>query len=439
MEKQVVFEFLKKYRMDYESINIDQACSDFMKEMERGLLGNNSSLKMIPTFITMDMEIPVEERVIVVDAGGTNFRVAVAHFDENKNPVIEDYNLYTMPGANGEISKDEFYKTVAEYISPVIDKSDKISFCFSYPTEILPNKDGILVQMSKQVKVKGLVGDVIGDNLIKTIKDMGFEGDKKIILLNDTVATLLGGMASYPDRVFDSYIGFILGTGTNTCYIEENRNIKKIEDLALKDGSMIINVESGGFNKIPRGFMDLEFDKQTVDPGEYAFEKMLSGRYQGVLITAVIKKAVSDGLLSEEFSDRFSEINEVSLREIDEFLYYPYSQNKLSKCCSAKSPGAKTDDRLVLYYLIDSIVERAAKLVTANFASILIKTGKGKNPCRPVCITAEGSTFYKSKLFRNKLDYYVKNYMNDEKGLYCEFAKVDNATLIGTLIAGLIN
>lgn len=438
-EKDKVKDFLKKYEMDYEGIDIDKSCETFIEDMKNGLEGNESSLKMIPTYITIDKEIPLEEPVIAIDAGGTNFRVAVVYFDKDKKPVIQDFKVYPMPGTKGEVSKEEFYTTIAQYIRPVLDRSDKIGFCFSYPTEILPNKDGKLLQLSKEVQLKDLVGDVIGENLLKTIKKMGFKGDKKIVMLNDTVATLLGGKASYPDRLFDSYIGFILGTGTNTCYIEENCNVKKVADLASKEGSMIINIESGGYGKVKRGLIDLEFDRETVDPGVYSFEKMVSGRYQGGLITMAIKRAVKDGLFSEQFTDNFNKVRGIALPEVNEFLNYPYANNKLAMCCSTKNSGDNSDDHLVLYYLIDSLIERAAKLVTINLASIMIKTGKGKNPCKPVCITAEGSTFYKLKPFRSKLEYYVKEYMNEQKGLYCEFTKLENVTLIGTTIAGLIN
>jgi len=226
-QKVVVKSFLKSYDMDCESIDMEQSCKTFIEEMEKGLEGRESSLKMLPTYITMDGEIPLEEPVIVMDAGGTNFRVAVIRFDKDKKPIMEDYKLYPMPGTQGEISKEEFFTTMAGYIKPVLDKSRKIGFCFSYATEILPNKDGRLLQFSKEVRVKDLIGETIGDNLLKNVKNMGFDGNKKIVLLNDTVATLLGGKATYPDRVFDSYIGFILGTGTNTCYIEENPQHKK--------------------------------------------------------------------------------------------------------------------------------------------------------------------------------------------------------------------
>jgi len=71
-------------------------------------------------------------------------------------------------------------------------------------------------------------------------------------------------------------------------------------------------------------------------------------------------------------------------------------------------------------------------------AAAVIKSGKGFDPLFPVCIAADGSTFYKSKLFRGKLDFYISKHLNQERGLYCEFVKADNANLIGTAIAGLM-
>ncbi len=432
-QKQAVKDFFKKYNMDHESIDIEENCKIFIEEMERGLLGKPSSLQMLPTYITISKEIPIEEQIIVLDAGGTNFRVATCYFDRERRPVIENYKSYPVPGTYGEISKEEFFKTIVNYISPILHYSNKIGFCFSYATEVLPNKDGRLIEFSKEVKVRNLIGAAIGENLLKVIGDMDQDNDKDIVLINDTVATLLGGKATYPNRIFESFIGFILGTGTNTCYIEENKNIKKSEHLC-EDGSTIINIESGGYCRAPRGLIDKEFDKKTINPGKYTFEKMISGRYQGGLIAATIKKAIGEGLFSQTFSENFNKIDKITAVDVNDFLYYPYSKNKLSKCCFDK-----TDDSIILYHIIDSIIERAAKLVAINLSAILLHTGKGKNPCKPVCIAAEGSTFYKSKSFKNKLEYYIKGYLNDKKGLYCEFVKTENATLIGAAIAGLLN
>ncbi|MCM8709971.1 hypothetical protein M2651_02890 [Clostridium sp. SYSU_GA19001] len=433
--------FLKKYGMHYSNIDINESIDTFIEDMEKGLNGEeDTTLKMLCTYISSEGDIPVNEPVIVMDAGGTNFRAAVVTFDDNKKAIIEDFKVYDMPGTKGELSKEEFFNTIVEYLKPIIHKSSKIGFCFSYPTEILPNKDGKLIRFNKEVKVRDMIGEEIGAALLKALKEKGYVDDKHIVLLNDTVATLLGGKAECPDRNFESYIGFILGTGTNTCYIEENTNIKKSKKLAQSEGSTIINIESGGYGKAARGNIDAIFDKTTTDPGNQKFEKMISGAYQGGLILEVIRKAVDEGLFSSAFKENIKNVENLSSKEISDFCYYPYSNDTLlGKCSNSGSIDESNNDKQTLYYIIDAIIERSAKLVAINLASVILKTGKGKNPCSPVCVTAEGSTFYKSKLFRGKLDYYVKEYLNDKMGIYCEFIKAENATLIGTAIAGLLN
>ncbi len=432
--------FLKKHGMYYDDINLDESCETFISDMEKGLKAEESTLKMLCTYISPEGEIPVEKPVIVMDAGGTNFRVAVITFDKNKKPVVEDFKMYDMPGIKAVINKEEFFQTIVEYLKPVINKSSRIGFCFSYPTEILPNRDGKLIQFNKEVKVRDMIGEEVGSNLLKALKAADFESDRKIVLLNDTVATLLGGKAEYPDREFESYIGFILGTGTNACYVEDNKNIKKAGALAEKQGTTIINIESGGYGRVSRGDIDEIFDKTTTNPGSQKLEKMISGAYQGGLILEVVKKAAEEGLFSEEFTDRLKSADNLTSKEVTDFCWYPYSDdNMLGNISNSQNPRDLNNDKQTLYYIIDAVIERSAKLVTINLASVILKTGKGKNPCEPICITAEGSTFYKSKLFKSKLDYYVKEYMNDKLGIYCEFVKAENATLIGTAIAGLLN
>lgn len=431
--KEKAEEFLKKYGMDAAGVDLEKNCALFLKEMQSGLEGSGSLL-MIPTYIGMDRDLPVNEPIIAIDAGGTNFRVAVIHFDENRKLVTEDFKLYPMPGTKGEISKEEFFETMADYIQPVLHRSDKISFCFSYPTEILPDRDGRMIKFSKEVRIRDVKGELLGKNLMDVFRKRGFKKEKEIIVLNDTVATLLAGKAASPDRVFDSYIGFILGTGTNICYAERSANIVKVPELKGKDGIMLINTESGGYGKAPRGKLDMDFDSTTANPGEFTFEKTISGAYQGGLTLTVIRKAAEDGLFSPEFTAELRNVKELTSKELDDFLYYPFGGNVLARCCAGSDA-----DRNVLFHLIDAIFERMAMFVTFSLTAVMEKTGKGTDPLKPVCITADGSTFYKSKLFRNKLDHYIKTYTNETKGIYCEFVKVDNGTLIGTAIAGLIN
>ena len=431
--KNKVIDFLKSHGMDYEDIDIDETCRIFLDEMQKGLAGQKSSLAMLPTYIETDKDIPKDKPVIVMDAGGTNFRAATVRFSQTGPPIIEDFKLYPMPGAKTQVSKEKFFSTMASYIEHIIDRSNSIGLCFSYPIEVFPNKDGKVSHFSKEIQADEVIDQMIGENLNIAISASGRPGKKKIVLLNDTVATLLAGRANHAGRTFDSHIGFILGTGTNCSYVEQNINITKLKGLDPAK-NQIINVESGGFAKAPRGSIDRSFDASSLAPGMYTFEKMISGAYLGPLCLAVVQVAAEQGLFSACCAAKLKQIRAITTKDVSDFLARPLStDNALSSACDS------TDDAMVLYYLLDRLVERAAKLTAINLSSVAIKTGKGQNPCRPLCIVAEGTTFYNLKKLAQKVEYYLKLYLVEHKDIHYEIVSVENATLIGAAIAGLTN
>jgi hexokinase len=431
--KRNVTRFLRKYRMDYLDVDIEQVIDSFLSEMRRGLAGKKSTLDMIPTYIEVGADVPTNKRVIVVDAGGTNFRVATVYFDDQKKAIIENLRLYKMPGVQHEIGKDEFFKIMAGYLKDVAGTAQNIGFCFSYAVDMFPNKDGRLIRFSKEIKAKDVVGQFIGENLNLALASMGLGGNKKIILLNDTVVTLLAGIG-YQNRSFGSYIGFILGTGTNTAYVEKNTQIKKTKNLDLLK-SQIINTESGNFGQIKQGKIDAAFDKSTVNPGVHKIEKMISGAYLGHLCLATIHKACDNELFSPPVANALWQILELDTKDMNAFLLYPYGQNLLA---DAAKQGTN-DDTLTLYYIADRLTERAAKLTAINLSAMAIKSGQGTDPSRPICIVAEGTTFYQMKGLKNRVEFYLKQYLENKLGIYYEIISVDNATLIGSAIAGLTN
>ena len=430
---QNVVRFLKKYQMDYLDVDFDKNVNAFLKEMEKGLAGKKSTLDMIPTYIDVVAEVPINKRVIVADAGGTNFRVATVHFDDRRKPVIENPQMFKMPGVQHEISKDEFFKVMAGYLKDVIAISANIGFCFSYAVEIFPNKDGRLIRCSKEIKAKEVEGELIGENLNRAIVSMGLGDEKHIVLLNDTVATLGAGIG-YQNRTFGSYIGFILGTGTNTCYVEKNSNIKKTKDLdPLK--RQIINTESGSFGRIRQGKSDIAFDKSTVNPGVHKFEKMISGAYLGPLCLRTIQKACVENLFSTPVAGSLWEMSELETKDMNDFLLYPYGNNLLANICKQGNP----DDALTLYYIADRLTERAAKLTAINLSAMAIKSSQGTDPTKPICIVAEGTTFYQMKSLKSRTEFYLKQYLENKRCIYFDIISVENATLIGAAIAGLTN
>jgi len=63
--------------------------------------------------------------------------------------------------------------------------------------------------------------------------------------------------------------------------------------------------------------------------------------------------------------------------------------------------------------------------------------GRGSDPCRPVCIVAEGTTFYHLKSFHQRIEYHLRRFLLEEKNVYHEIIQIENATLVGAAIAGL--
>ena len=425
--------FLKAYQMDPVDVDMDAAIEEFLSQMRRGLAGQKSTLDMIPTYLAAQNDVPVNKRVIVADAGGTNFRVATVYFDASQKAVIENLRLFKMPGVERELTKTAFFKAMAEYFRDVADAANEIGFCFSYPVEILPNKDGRMIRFSKEIKVSGVIGQLVGEHLNLAMSSLGLSANKHIVLLNDTVATLLAG-CGWQNRAFDSLIGFILGTGTNCCYIENNAAITKKKDLD-PELFQIVNAESGGMCRGYQGKLDARFDKTTANPGANKFEKMISGAYLGPLFLFVVRTACKDGLFSKAAAAALGTLTTLDTREMNAFMLYPWGENPLAAACRQ---GA-ADDTQVLFALADRLTERAAKLTAINLSAMALKSGRGTDPTRPICIVAEGTTFYAMKSLKSRVEYYLKLYLENKKGVYTDIVAVENATLIGAAIAGLTN
>jgi hexokinase len=421
--------FLIDHKLRAEDLNIQHIVDLFTSEMLKGLEGMESSLRMIPTYIEADNQFLTEVPVLAIDAGGTNFRAARVIFNSKGKLEISNMVNARMPGIEGEISKSEFFQTIAGYVRSLAEEADRIGFCFSYPTEILPDKDGILLQFCKEVQAPGVVGQLIGKNLLETL---GMT-EKQIVLLNDTVATLLAGKSASFGKRYDSYIGYILGTGTNTCYIETNRNILKNKSLD-KSKSQIVNIESGNFGKAPRTDIDIIFDKTTTNPGSYTFEKMISGGYLGGLCLSVLKAAAKEGVFTGITSSGITSLMELSSEDVNNYI-----------CKQTIGPGPLSSyikenrDEENCRQIIESLIDRAAKLVAANLAAVILKTNKGKTSGSPILITVEGTIYYKLCNMSFKIDKFLREYLSGEKERFFEFAEVSHSSLVGAALAALID
>jgi hexokinase len=421
----MAYSFLRDHGMSADDVDMDEVCKNMLLEMESGLRGKKSSLEMIPTYVDVPARIPPLKPVVVLDAGGTHFRSGLASFTESGEFRISSFSKISMPGTETYLSKDEFFLAIADVVRNIADRSDRIGFCFSYPTEIYPNRDGRLIRFVKEIKAPEVEGELIGENLLAAL---GVK--KKIVILNDTVATLLAGKAAETTKSYSDYIGFILGTGMNGSYVESRFNIDK---LKVKQGDQIINTELGNFSKLNRGVIDIEFDKGTVNPGVNSFEKMISGGYLGDLVLNTLKKAADKGVIKDKTARGLSAVSNLKTKDLNDFLCSPRGGNTLADILGEEG----NEDNETIHYMVSSLVERAAKLSAAALSALCLKSGAGYSASMPICVTVEGTTFYRLTNLRKLTLFYLKHYLTDQKGIRTDVISVEDATIKGAAIAGL--
>ena len=404
-----------------------------LDDMRKGLKsgGKDSDQDMIKTYCNPPETSAKGKSVIVIDAGGTNFRSCLVTFDQNGAASISDMEKTKMPGIEKELNKKDFFDQIASNLEHLKNKSDRIGFCFSYPMEIQENGDGILLGFSKEVKAPEVVGSKVGEELKKALSAHGWNTIKRITLCNDTVAALLAGAAcAGSGNNYSSYIGYILGTGMNAAYIQPDCTCCGIK-------KQIIVCESGKFKGVNRSDFDIEFDKTTVSPGTFFMEKLCSGAYLGPVSCIAMHTAAKEKLFSEKLNEALLKISSLTLIEMDGFLHAPYNtENPLGK---AAAQFASEEDYDKLYQLFDAIVERSARYSAAILMACSIQTGEGKNASRPISILCNGSTFYKTHFIKDRVSGYLDELLTNKLGIYWEIVSCDNDITLGAAISGLID
>lgn len=420
--------FLQKTGLHHGAIDEDAVQQRFLADMEAGLRGTASSLAMIPTFMDPSRPVLPGQSVIVLDAGGTNLRVGSLSFDEARTPSIRRLTKHRMPASQALMSKDEFFDRFVALIQPLADAGDRIGFCFSYPAEITPDHDARLMYWSKEIQAPEVEGELIGSNIARRLAAAGCP--KQIVVLNDTVATLLAAKSRAGEDHYAAFIGFILGTGTNTAYVEQNQNISKRNDLDPR-GCQIINIEAGNFNGCSRGPIDDAFDLTTSDPGRYRHEKMVAGAYLGSLTLRVLRAAGDEGLFSASAARVLRSWDRLETIALTRYLAGKGATTVFAD--EAFDPG----DHALLHRLITAVVQRAAWLAAINLAAVCVKTGAGHDPARPICINADGSTFHKVPGLKTAISAHLTRLLKPHS-IFFELVHIENAPLVGAGVAGLI-
>ncbi|MDR3129438.1 MAG: hexokinase [Tannerellaceae bacterium] len=390
-------------------VELKEIAASLHCKVEKGLQENNTEISCIPTFINPKTS-GINGKSLVLDLGGTNYRVATVDFSSG-NPKIHPQNGWktdlSVMKTKG-FTREQLFKVQSDPIGETKRDTDMpIGYCFSYPAESLLNGDAKLLRWTKGVDIKEMIGKPIGKPFMDYLNARNEKKFTGVKIINDTVASLFAGLT---DTSYDAYIGLIVGTGTNMAtFIHSNKIAKLNPDYAHK-GLVPINLESGNFIPPYLTSIDDTVDSLSNNKGAQRFEKAVSGMYLGEILKAAFPL--------NEFEEHFD------ARKLTTIIGYP-DMYKEEYVAVAKW-----------------IYERSAKLVAASLAGLVSVLVSHDALVKSVRLVAEGSLFWSEN---RKGDDYQKIVDDTLRALLSEMGmnvkvridQMSNANLIGTAIAAL--
>jgi hexokinase len=233
---------------------------------------------------------------------------------------------------------------------------------FSFPCAQKDINTAFLLNWTKEIQTQNVEGQNVTKLLQEAMARQGLNHIHCRAVINDTVGTLL--TAAYLDPCAD--IGSICGTGHNTCYLEPLS--------PLTGRPMIINLESGNFDKLPVTSYDRILDQESEKKGQQRLEKMASGRYLGELVRIIfldLSQRHAGLLPSHLFSAPYS----LDTRDLSFIL--ADNTPDLAKIKQWLAVYWKTDIpleiRRMLKEVCSLVTARSAQLVAATYVGILLK------------------------------------------------------------------
>ena len=393
-----------------ENEQLKEIALSLRQKVEEGLAKENAEIQCLPTFITPKNN-NINGKALVLDLGGTNYRVATVNFANDKatihpeNGWKKDLSVMKTPG----FTREESFKELADPIGEIKrDVEMPIGYCFSYAAESLPDGDAKLLHWTKGVHIKEMLGQPVGKPLLEYLNERNEPKFTNIKVLNDTVASLFAGLT---DSNYDAYIGLIVGTGTNMATFIPADKITKLPASIQADGLIPVNLESGNFHPPFLTTVDEMVDACSDSRGMQRFEKAVSGMYLGEILKSTFPL--------DEFEEKFD------AQKLTTIMNYP-------------------DIHKEKYVQVAHwIYNRSAQLVASSLAGLISLLVSYNKDIKKVCLVAEGSMFW--SLNRNDKNYNVLvmeelDILLNELGIgdvKVHVNKMNNANLVGTAIAAL--
>ena len=260
------------------------------------------------------------------------------------------------------------------------------------------------------------------------MRALGASGTRRWRLINDTVGSMLGGMASCDRSRYADFIGFILGTGTNACCHVKACDVTKSPETVAMGGETLVNLESGCFGRALRGTADIAVDEASGLPGDHPAEKMISGAYYRLLLRETLLLAAKEGFLSAKSGENITALS-VTSAMVDAFCLDPMGGNTVAEALETEK------DRRFASEINTMLLERAARIAAACLCAILRERGFGAGTLTGIC--ADGTMLKLNPVLRPRMEALIAEYTKRHGLGGAEFLFAGDATLLGCAWAAL--
>ncbi|KAH7515176.1 hypothetical protein JRO89_XSUnG0165100 [Xanthoceras sorbifolium] len=397
-------------------------------EMHAGLASEGGSkLKMLLTFVDNLPSGNEKGTYYALDLGGTNFRVLRVQLGGFRSSILDkDVERQAIPQHLMTGTSKDLFDFIASSLQQFVEKEGNgsapsfvrrrdLGFTFSFPVKQLSVSSGLLIKWTKGFAIEDMVGKEVGECLDQALTRKGLDM-RVAALVNDTVGTL--ALGHYHDA--DTVAAVIIGTGTNACYLERTDAIIKCQGLLTTSGGMVVNMEWGNFwsSYLPRTSYDIDLDRNSPNPNDQGFEKMISGMYLGDIVRRVVLRMSQESDIFGPASPRLS--RRFILRTPLMAAMHEDDSPELTEVARILKDVLEISDvplkvRKLIVRICDVVTRRAARLAAAGIVGILKKIGRdgsggitsGRNrsdiKMRRTVVAIEGSLYTSYTMFREYL------------------------------------
>ncbi|XP_051793702.1 hexokinase-2-like isoform X1 [Acanthochromis polyacanthus] len=406
-----VEKYLEPFRLSLEKLK--EVSVRLRKDLIRGL-GKHShhraAVKMLPTFVRATPDGTEKGDYLALDLGGTNFRVLYVRVVEEQQKVVKmDSKICSIPQEMMLGTGEQLFDHIAQCLGEFLESQDlkgqtlPLGFTFSFPCEQKGIDKSILIRWTKGFSCSGVEGQDVVKLLKEAIHRRGDYDIGSVAMVNDTVGTMMS--CGYRDQSCE--IGMIIGTGTNACYMEEIKNVKRVEG---EDGRMCINTEWGGFGddgslKDILTEFDEVVDQTSINPGVHTFEKMISGMYLGEIVRLLLVKMMEDKLLFKgQTSEALLTPGQFETKYISEIEEPNSGLENAQKILTALGLNWDPVDACVVRLVCDTISSRSARLCAAALATLAnrIRVNRGLDHLKTT-VGVDGTVYRKHPNFSEEL------------------------------------